>query len=36
MSLPPHADWTYNFHPEPDSEEARLYSDFLIAKDWIS
>lgn len=35
MSLPPHADWTYNFQPEPDSEEARLYTDFLIAKDWL-
>ncbi|MAV39213.1 MAG: oxygen-dependent coproporphyrinogen oxidase [Puniceicoccaceae bacterium] len=35
MSLPPHAAWTYNFKPEPGSEEARLYTDFLIAKDWL-
>ena len=25
MSLPPVATWKYDYHPEPDSEEAKLY-----------
>ncbi len=36
MSLPPTANWVYNWHPEPGTEEARLYNEFLINKDWIS
>ena len=35
MSMPPVANWTYDWHPEPGSEEARLYRDFLKAKDWV-
>ncbi|UUM22250.1 oxygen-dependent coproporphyrinogen oxidase [Mycoavidus sp. SF9855] len=35
MSLPPVAHWRYNWTPEPGSPEARLYSDFLIARDWL-
>lgn len=35
MSLPAVAHWKYNWHPEPDSEEAKLYTDFLINKNWI-
>ncbi|ALO44715.1 oxygen-dependent coproporphyrinogen oxidase [Pseudohongiella spirulinae] len=35
MSLPPEVRWVYDWHPEPDSEEARLYTDFLGARDWI-
>lgn len=35
MSLPPEVHWTYNWQPEAGSEEARLYSDFLPAKDWL-
>ncbi|BBE09094.1 MAG: coproporphyrinogen oxidase [Glomeribacter sp. 1016415] len=35
MSLPPVAHWRYNWKPEPDSPEAQLYSDFLIARDWL-
>ncbi len=35
MSLPPHVRWDYNWHPEPGSEEARLYDEFLKPKDWV-
>lgn len=35
MSLPPTANWVYNWAPEPGTEEARLYHEFLIGKDWI-
>jgi coproporphyrinogen III oxidase len=36
MSLPPLAQWRYDWRPEPGSAEARLYTDYLIAKDWLS
>ena len=35
MSLPPVVKWRYDWKPEPGSPEAALYSDFLIAKDWV-
>ncbi|MDI1351680.1 MAG: oxygen-dependent coproporphyrinogen oxidase [bacterium] len=35
MSLPPEVHWDYNWHPEENSAEARLYSDFLPARDWL-
>ena len=35
MSLPPKVNWIYNWHPEEGTEEAKLYTDFLPAKDWI-
>ncbi len=35
MSLPPIVKWRYDWQPEPGSAEARLYSDFLIEKDWV-
>ena len=35
MSLPPVVKWRYDWKPEPGSAEAALYSDFLIAKDWV-
>ena len=35
MSLPPVVKWRYDWQPEPGSAEAKLYSDFLIAKDWL-
>ncbi|MEK6662316.1 MAG: oxygen-dependent coproporphyrinogen oxidase [Pseudomonadota bacterium] len=35
MSLPPIVKWRYDWHPEPDSPEAKLYTDFLIGKDWL-
>ena len=34
MSLPPVVQWKYDWSPEPGSPEARLYSDFLVARDW--
>ncbi|WP_372591277.1 oxygen-dependent coproporphyrinogen oxidase [Guyparkeria sp.] len=36
MSMPPRADWRYDWHPEPDSEEARLYDEFLRPRDWLA
>jgi coproporphyrinogen III oxidase len=35
MSLPPVVKWRYDWHPEPDSPEARLYTDFLLPKAWV-
>jgi len=35
MSLPPVVKWRYDWHPEPGSPEAQLYTDFLIGKDWL-
>lgn len=36
MSLPPQVRWEYDWHPEPGSEEARLYTDFLTPRDWLA
>jgi coproporphyrinogen III oxidase len=36
MSLPPAVKWRYDWKPDPSSEEARLYSDFLRARDWLA
>ena len=36
MSLPPLVKWRYNWQPEPDSPEAKLYSDFLVGRDWLA
>lgn len=35
-SLPPIAVWRYDWHPEPGSEEARLYEEFLRPRDWLA
>ena len=35
MSMPPIVKWRYDWHPEPGSAEARLYSDFLPPRDWV-
>lgn len=35
MSLPPLVKWQYNWQPEENSPEAKLYTDFLPARDWI-
>lgn len=35
MSLPPCVTWRYDWKPEPGSAEARLYSEFLVARDWL-
>ena len=34
MSLPPEVHWQYNWQPEVNTPEDKLYTDFLIAKDW--
>lgn len=34
MSLPPLVRWDYDWHPEPNSPEARLYDVFLKPRDW--
>jgi coproporphyrinogen III oxidase len=34
-SLPPLATWKYDLHPEPESREAALYTDFLPPRDWV-
>jgi coproporphyrinogen III oxidase len=34
MSMPPIVKWRYDWHPEAGSPEARLYTDFLVARDW--
>ena len=36
MSMPPLVKWRYDWHPEPGSAEARLYSDFLPPRDWLA
>jgi coproporphyrinogen III oxidase len=36
MSLPPLVRWEYDWHPEPDSPEARLYTDYLRPRDWLT
>ena len=35
MSMPPLVVWRYDYKPEPGTPEAALYTDFLIAKDWV-
>lgn len=35
MSLPPVVKWRYDWRPEPGTPEARLYTDFLLRKDWV-
>jgi coproporphyrinogen III oxidase len=35
MSMPPIVKWRYDWKPEPGTPEARLYTDFLKAKDWV-
>lgn len=36
MSLPPEVRWVYDWHPEPGTEEARLYDEFLKPRDWVN
>lgn len=36
MSLPPEVSWRYDWHPEPGTEEARLYAVFLKPRDWLA
>jgi len=34
MSLPPRVEWRYDWKPEPGSPEEKLYTDFLVPRDW--
>lgn len=36
MSMPPIVRWRYQWQPQDGSPEARLYSDFLRPRDWLS
>lgn len=36
LSMPPIVKWRYDWKPETDSPEAKLYTDFLIGKNWLS
>lgn len=36
LSMPPIVKWRYDWKPEADSPEAKLYTDFLIEKDWLN
>jgi coproporphyrinogen III oxidase len=35
MSLPPLVRWEYDYHPEPNTPEAKLYDHFLKPQDWV-
>ena len=34
MSLPPLVRWVYDYHPEANSPEDKLYTHYLKAQDW--
>ncbi len=36
MSLPSEVQWTYNWQPEKNSAEEKLYTDFLPTRDWLT
>lgn len=36
MSLPPLVRWDYNWQPKEGTAEARLYSHYLVPKDWLA
>ncbi|NMM26473.1 MAG: oxygen-dependent coproporphyrinogen oxidase [Glaciimonas sp.] len=35
MSMPPIVKWRYDWKPQAGSAEAKLYTDFLIAREWL-
>jgi coproporphyrinogen III oxidase len=35
MSLPPRVRWEYDWHPETDSPEEKLYKKYLLPQDWL-
>ncbi|SCY57676.1 coproporphyrinogen oxidase [Nitrosospira sp. Nl5] len=35
MSLPPVVKWRYDWKPDAETREDKLYTDFLIGKDWV-
>jgi len=34
VSLPPRVEWRYDWRPEPGSAEEKLYTEFLVPRDW--
>ncbi len=36
MSMPPLAQWRYDWKPAPGTPEAHLYSDYLVPRDWLA
>ena len=36
MSMPPKVEWKYDWHPQPGTPEAKLYTDFLRPRDWAA
>lgn len=36
MSMPPLARWEYGFEPTPGTPEAKLYTDYLRPRDWLT
>jgi coproporphyrinogen III oxidase len=36
MSMPPIVKWRYDWKPEAGSDEAALYTDFLVHRDWLA
>jgi coproporphyrinogen III oxidase len=36
LSMPPIVKWRYDWRPSTGSEEAKLYNDFLVPKDWLN
>jgi coproporphyrinogen III oxidase len=36
LSMPPIVKWRYDWKPETGTPEAKLYTDFLIGKNWLS
>jgi coproporphyrinogen III oxidase len=35
VSMPPRAEWRYDWQPEPGSPEEKLYTEFLKPRDWV-
>lgn len=35
MSLPPQVAWRYNWQLEPGSPEAKLYTDYIVTREWV-
>jgi coproporphyrinogen III oxidase len=36
LSMPPQVSWRYQWAPEPGTQEAKLYTDFLRPRDWLT
>lgn len=35
MSLPPQVSWRYDWQPEAGTPEAKLYSDYIVRREWV-